>query len=59
MFSTPTFMKFKLHNRLTTHLPLVVHMFVQCFYTIHNSHTKSALSSGEVATIAIVMMGKV
>jgi len=28
------FMKFKLHNRLTTHLLLVVQMFVQHFYII-------------------------
>jgi hypothetical protein len=35
--STLAFMKSKLHNRLTTHLPIVVHMFAQQFYTLHNS----------------------
>jgi hypothetical protein len=53
------FMKSKLCNRLTTHLPLIVHMFVQRFYTIENFPTNNALSSGEVPTIIIVMMGKV
>jgi hypothetical protein len=35
-FSPFTFMKFKLRNRLTTHLSFVVWMFAQCFYTIQN-----------------------
>ncbi len=35
-FSTLAFMKSKLHNRLTTHLPLVVRMFAQWFYTLQN-----------------------
>jgi hypothetical protein len=30
-FSTLAFMKSKLHNKLTTHLPIVVHMFAQQF----------------------------
>ncbi len=42
-FSTLAFMKFKLHNRLTTHLPLVVRMFVHCFYTIHNFPYKECI----------------
>jgi hypothetical protein len=35
-FSTLAFMKSKLHNILTTHLPLVVRMFAQHVYTINN-----------------------
>jgi hypothetical protein len=35
-FSILTFMKYRFSNRLTTHLPFVVHMFAQHFYTIHN-----------------------
>jgi hypothetical protein len=35
-FSTLAFMKSKFYNKLTTHLPLVVHMFAQHFYTINN-----------------------
>jgi hypothetical protein len=35
-FSMLAFMKSKLHNRLTTHLPLVVRMFAQWFYTLQN-----------------------
>jgi hypothetical protein len=35
-FSTLVFMKSKLWNRLTTHLPLVMCMFAQQFYTLQN-----------------------
>jgi hypothetical protein len=35
-FSTLAFMKSKLQNRLTTHLPLVVRMFAQQFYTLQS-----------------------
>jgi hypothetical protein len=42
-FSILTFMKFKFCNKLTTHLPFVVHMFVQCFYTIHNFPYKECI----------------
>jgi hypothetical protein len=35
-FSTLTFMKNKLRNRLTTHLELVVSMKMQNFYTLDN-----------------------
>jgi hypothetical protein len=35
-FSTLAFMKSKLCNMLTTHLPLVVRMFAQQFYTLQN-----------------------
>jgi hypothetical protein len=35
-FFTLTFMKSKLWNWLSTHLPLVVCMFAQQFYTLHN-----------------------
>jgi hypothetical protein len=35
-FSTLAFMMSKLRNKLTTHLPLVVRMFAQHFYTIQN-----------------------
>jgi len=35
-FSMLAFMKSKLRNKLTTHLPLVVLMFAQRFYTLHN-----------------------
>jgi hypothetical protein len=31
-----TFMKSKLHNRLTTHLDLCVHMFIHNFYNVSN-----------------------
>jgi hypothetical protein len=34
IFSTLTFMKTGLRNRLCEHLDLVVHMFAQPFYTI-------------------------
>ncbi len=34
--STLAFMKSKLCNRLITHLPLVVKMFAQRFYTLQN-----------------------
>jgi hypothetical protein len=37
-FSILVFMKSKLHNRLTTHLLLVVQMFVQDFYIIQLSN---------------------
>jgi hypothetical protein len=33
-FSTLTFMKSKLRNRLTTHLDLVVRMYAQDFFTL-------------------------
>jgi hypothetical protein len=53
-------MKSKFCNRLTTHLPFVVHMFVQHFYTIHNfPYKKSALNNGVMPMIAIIMMVKV
>jgi hypothetical protein len=35
-FSTLAFMKSKLRNKLTTHLPIVVRMFTQQFYTLEN-----------------------
>jgi hypothetical protein len=35
-FFTLAFMDSKLQNRLTTHLPLVVHMFSQRFYILQN-----------------------
>jgi hypothetical protein len=34
--STLAFMKSKLHNWLTTHLPIVMHMFAQQIYSLHN-----------------------
>jgi hypothetical protein len=42
-FSILAFMKFKFCNRLTTHLPFVVHMFAQRFYTIHNFPYKECI----------------
>ncbi len=42
-FSIMAFMKSKLHNRLTTHLPLVVRMFAQWFYIIHNFPYKECI----------------
>jgi len=42
-FSILTFMKSKFCNRLPTHLPFVVHMFVQLFYTIHNFRYKECI----------------
>lgn len=41
-FSTLSFMKNKLQNRLSTHLPTVVAMHVQPFYTINNFAYNSA-----------------
>jgi hypothetical protein len=35
-FSTLAFMKSKVHNKLITHLPIVVHMLAQQFYTLEN-----------------------
>ncbi len=35
-FSMLAFMKSKLRNMLTTHLPLVFRMFAQWFYTLQN-----------------------
>ncbi len=35
-FSSLAFCKSKLHNQLTTNLGLVVKMFSQKFYTLHN-----------------------
>jgi hypothetical protein len=35
-FSSLAFCKSKLHNRLTINLDLVVKMFSQMFYTLHN-----------------------
>jgi hypothetical protein len=49
-------MKSKLCNRLTTHLPLVMHMFVQHFYTKHNFPYEN---NGDVLNIIILMMTKV
>jgi hypothetical protein len=39
--STLTFMKSKFHNKLTTHLPLIVRMFAFILYII--SHTKQKM----------------
>jgi hypothetical protein len=35
-FSTLAFMKLKLCNKLTTHLPLVVWMFAKWYYALQN-----------------------
>jgi hypothetical protein len=35
-FSTLAFMKSKLHNKFIIHLPIVVHMFAQQFYTFES-----------------------
>jgi hypothetical protein len=56
MFSTLVFMKSKLWNRFTTHLPFVVHMFAQC--TLQNFPYASVLSNGKELVINIVMMVK-
>jgi hypothetical protein len=42
-FFVVTLMKSKLHNKLTTHLSLIVHMFAECFYTIHNFPYKECI----------------
>jgi hypothetical protein len=39
-FSMLAFMKSKLHNKLTTYLPLVFQMFAQWFYTLQNFVSK-------------------
>jgi hypothetical protein len=55
--STLTFMKSKLHNWLTTHLPIVVHMFAQQFYSLQNSLCVwNVLNSGEKHVINLAMM---
>ncbi len=36
-FSTISFMKSKLHNCLTTHLDLVVQMYIQAFYKLETT----------------------
>jgi hypothetical protein len=56
-FSTLVFMKSKLWNRLTTHLPLVVRMFAQQFYILQN-FPYVILSNGKELAIDIVMMAK-
>jgi hypothetical protein len=56
-FSTLSFMKSKFHNKLTTYLPFIVHMFTFILYII--SHTKNVLNNGKVPNIVIVMMVKV
>jgi hypothetical protein len=58
-FSTLAFMKSKLCNRLTTHLPLVVHMFAQHFYTIYNFPYEECISNGDLLDTVILMMAKV
>jgi hypothetical protein len=50
-FSTLAFMKSKFCNRLTTHLPLVVHMFTQNFYTMHNFPYKECIEQWSGAHI--------
>ncbi len=49
-FSTLAFTKSKLQNRLTTHLPHVVHMFSQQFILCKISHMQIVLSNGEELT---------
>jgi hypothetical protein len=54
--STLAFMK-SIHNCLTTHLPIVVHMFAQQFYSLHNSLCVwNVLNSGEQHIINLAMM---
>ncbi len=55
-FSTLAFMKSKLWNRLTTHLPLVVRMFAQC--TLQNFPYANVLNNGQLLAIDIVMMAR-
>jgi hypothetical protein len=42
-FSSLSFLKSKLRNRLTTHLDLVVRMFAQDFYTLNNFPYQTAI----------------
>ncbi len=55
-FSTLAFLKSKLWNKLTTHLPLVVRMFAQC--TFQNFPYASVLNNGKELAIDIVMMAR-
>jgi len=48
-FSNLGFMKSKLKNRLTTHLDLVVKMFVQKFFTLNTFPFDVAMSSWTIA----------
>jgi hypothetical protein len=43
------FMKSKLHNRLITHLPLVVWMFAQRFYILQNIPCAKCIGQWQVA----------
>jgi hypothetical protein len=56
MFFYFGFMKSKLWNRLTAHLPLVVHIFAQC--TLQNFPYASVLSNGKELAIHIVMIAR-
>jgi hypothetical protein len=44
-FSTLTFMKTRLHNRLCEHLDLVVCMYVQPFYTVDTFHYHNVITT--------------
>ncbi len=46
-------MKSKFYNKFTTHLPIVVHMFAQQFYTLENFPYAKLLNSGEQHDIII------
>jgi hypothetical protein len=48
-FSTLVFMKSKLRNRLTTHLPLVIQMFAQWFYTLQNFPYVECIEQWQIA----------
>jgi hypothetical protein len=56
-FSTLSFMKSKLKNRLISHLDLVICMFSQHFYTLENFPYDVAIQKGkEMHVYSIVMM---
>ncbi len=45
-FNNLPFMKSKLHNKLTTHLDLCVHLFTQIFYNVNNFSYDATLQHG-------------
>ncbi len=55
-FSTLTFMKSKLCNRFIIHLPIVVHMFAQQFYTLEKFSYVECIEQWRVACHQFTMM---
>jgi hypothetical protein len=58
-FSNLAFMKSKFYNKFIIHLPIVVRMFAQQFYSLENFPYAKLLSSGKQHDITIALMVKV